>query len=91
MSLLLVFFGHPCFVPPFSHIHPTAHGQVEHEAVNLSRFQGNPQGDKVVILWMGKILRHFDTMGNHDLLVFTGGIIIPGSLRWGEMNFVHPQ
>ena len=44
-----------------------------------------------VLLWMDKILHHFESMGNHYMLVFTGGIILPGFLGWCEMDFVHPQ
>ena len=32
------------------------------------------------ILWMGAILHHFETMGNHCLLAFIGESIIPGFL-----------
>ena len=33
------------------------------------------------ILWRDEILHHFETTGFHCLLVFTGGIMIPGFLR----------
>ena len=46
---------------------------------------------QITILWMDGILHRFETMRNHDLLVVAGAIIIPGFLRWCEMDFVPPQ
>ena len=43
------------------------------------------------LLWMNEILHHFETMGSHCWLVFTGESFIPGFLEWCEMDFVHPQ
>ena len=43
------------------------------------------------LLWMDKILHHLETMGNHCLLGICRGTIIPGFLRWCEMDFAHPQ
>ena len=43
-----------------------------------------------VTLWMDEVLHHFETMGSHCLLVFTGESFIPGFLRWCNI-FVHPQ
>ena len=40
-------------------------------------------------LWMDKILHHFETMGNHCLLVFTGNQTIPGLLRWCRILSIH--
>ena len=42
------------------------------------------------ILWMDEILHHFETMGHHCLLVFTGEssfLIFVGVVQ----DFVHPQ
>ena len=41
------------------------------------------------ILWMDEILHHFETMGNHCLLVFTREASFQGVL--GGEDFVHPQ
>ena len=38
---------------------------------------------------MDKILHHFETMGIHCLLIFTGKIIIPGVLRWCRISSIH--
>ena len=40
------------------------------------------------LLWMDEILHHFETMGNHNLLVFLGESSIQGFLGGG---LVHPQ
>ena len=41
-------------------------------------------------LWMDKIRsHHFETMGNHCLLVFTGNQTIPGFLRWCRNSSIH--
>ena len=36
---------------------------------------------------MDEILHHFETTGNHCLLVLQGNRIIPGFLGWCEMDF----
>ena len=41
------------------------------------------------ILRMDEILHHFETMGNHNLLVFTGNQSIPGLLRWCKILSIH--
>ena len=38
---------------------------------------------------MHEIVHHFETMGSHCLLVFTGVIIIPGFLRWCRISTIH--
>ena len=45
------------------------------------------------LLWVDEILHHVvEIMENHFLLHgICRGIIIPGFLRWWEMDFVHPQ
>ena len=43
------------------------------------------------ILWMDEILHHFEAMV--ETIAFVGiyrGIIMPGFLRWSEMDLVHP-
>ena len=45
-----------------------------------------------VLLWiLDEILHHFETMGNQCIVGIYKGSIIPGFLRWCEMDFVHPQ
>ena len=39
-----------------------------------------------VLLWMDRILRHFESMGNHSLLVFMGGNRILLELRWCRIS-----
>ena len=43
------------------------------------------------LLWMDEILHLFETAGNHCLLVFTGGIIMPGLLRWCRISSIHSR
>ena len=43
-----------------------------------------------VILWMDKILHHFESMGNHCLLLFTRGNH-PSRPSWVVQDSVHPQ
>ena len=43
------------------------------------------------VLWMDEILHHFEAMGNHCLLVFTGNQTIPGLLRWCRILSIHPM
>ena len=38
---------------------------------------------------MVEILHHFETTGNHCLLVFIKTIIIPGLLRWCRISSIH--
>ena len=55
-----------------------------------SGLEGGPR--KHFLLWMDVILHHLKTMGNHGRPLFIGiyrGFIIPGILRWCEMDFVH--
>ena len=48
-------------------------------------------GQKETLLWMDEILHHFETMGHHCLLVFVGGIILPGFLRWCRTSLIHSR
>ena len=44
------------------------------------------------ILWMEELLHHFETIGRHCLLVFSGDSSETRvSERWCEADFVHPQ
>ena len=42
------------------------------------------------ILWMDEILHHFETTGNHGMLVFAGESN-HSRVSWVVQDFVHPQ
>ena len=42
------------------------------------------------LLWMDEILHHFETTGNHAMLVFTGESN-HSRVSWMVQEFVHPQ
>ena len=41
------------------------------------------------LLWMDKIRRYFETMGNHSLFGIYRGAIILGFLRWCRISSIH--
>ena len=43
------------------------------------------------LLWMDEILHHLETIKKPLFMGIYRGFIIPGFLRWCEMDFVHPQ
>ena len=43
------------------------------------------------ILWMDEILHQLEAMGKTKSVGIYKGIMIPGFLRWCEMDFVQPQ
>ena len=41
--------------------------------------------------WTKSVSHHYETIGNHCALEFTGASSVPGFFRWCEMDFVHPE
>ena len=77
----------------FTAISPAHNGVLIFKAPCSGWFQGEPRGSIETnttsafapILWVDKILHHFETMGNHCSLVFTGESSFPcflGGTKW---------
>ena len=60
-------------------------------ATGLFWDQGGRDGAPVPkhILWMDKILHHFETIGNRCFVGIYRGLIIPGFRRWCRISSIH--
>ena len=75
-------------------------GQASGEGPSLSLRVGREENEAFIlktfpdILWVDDFLHHFEAMGNHCLLVFTGESSFQGFLggaKWISSTFVYPQ
>ena len=75
-------------MPGFEHVHiPVLSGAF---GITMGQFFVCGQS----VLWMDETLQHFETMRNHEKPLVVGiysGVIIPGFLRWCEIDCVTPQ
>ena len=48
-----------------------------------------PEAILTILLWINKILHHFENMGKPLFVGIYRGIFIPGFLRWCRISSIH--